>query len=141
MTITADNQSTLLEWAQRCIGVRFRPDAKAIGRISDGQVRAVVVYDNFSDCDCSMHIASDGTGRWLTRPLLSAAFHYPFIQLGLRRVTGLVPAKNKAALHFDRRLGFKFEGLARCALPDDDIVMLGMTRAECLFIPKEHRHV
>lgn len=141
MTITADNQNALLEWAQHRIGVRFRPDAKAIGRVAGGQIRGVVVYDNFSECDCSIHIASDGTRRWLTRSFLAEAFHYPFIQLGLRRLTGLVPAKNKAALRFDRRLGFKYEGLARCAMPDDDIVMLGMTRAECPFIPKEHRHV
>lgn len=135
-----DQQERLLAWAEGKIGVsRFREAAKAIGLERDGELAAVVVYDGFSACDCNMHIASDGTGRWMNRALLVAAFAYPFVQLGLRRVTGLVPAKNAVALAFDSHLGFEFEGVCREALPDDDIVILGLLRRKCRFIPKEYR--
>ena len=66
-------------------------------------------------------------------------FMHPFAQWGLRRVTGLVPAKNTDALRFDLHLGFKQEGYLRHALPDDDLVLLGMLRENCRFIPERYR--
>ena len=57
----------------------------------------------------------------------------------MRRVTALVPAKNTAALRFDLHLGFKQEGVVRHALPDDDIIILGLLREDCRFIPQEYR--
>jgi RimJ/RimL family protein N-acetyltransferase len=140
MTISTDNQEKLLSWAKQVIGFGFREGAKAIARIEGDNIRAVVVYDNFTSCDCSMHIASDQTAHWMTRELMLEAFRYPFITCNLRRVTGLVPGKNKKALRFDQKLGFKYEGTMRNALIDDDIVFLGMLRSECRLIPKEHRN-
>lgn len=127
-------EDRLLPWASARIGIpRFRRDAYCIGLERDGELVAVVVFDCFSDTDCNMHIASDGTGRWMNKSLLLAAFAYPFGQLGLRRVTGLVPAKNQAALNFDQNLGFVREGYHKHALPDDDIISLGMLREDCRF--------
>lgn len=140
MALTTEDKEQLIAWAESRIGVKFRQDAKALGRMKGGELVAVVVYDNFSEADCNMHIASDGSKRWLNRELLSAAFYYPFVQLKLRRVTGLVPAKNADALNFDRKIGFVVEGLCRHALPDDDIVVLGMLREHCPWIPPEYRH-
>lgn len=135
-------EDDLLPWALGVIGLdSFRSDAKAIGLKRDGSIVAVTVFDGFSQCDCNMHIASDGTKRWLNKAFLLASFAYPFQQLGLRRVTGLVPAKNADALRFDMNLGFEFEGRCRDALPDDDIIILGMLRANCRFIPSENRNV
>lgn len=144
----------LIEWAAKRVGVSsFRFDAHAIGlvhindvaepdadRDSAGRrIAAVTVLDGFSKCDANMHIASDGSGLWLTREFLVRSFAYPFVQCGLRRVTGLVPAKNTEALKFDLHLGFRLEGRCRDALPDDDIIVLGMRRIDCRFLPKEHR--
>lgn len=135
-----EQEHRLLPWAQARIGITsFRRDAYAIGLERDGQLVAVVVYDTFSDVDCHMHIASDGTGQWMNKALLVAAFAYPFLQLRLNRVTGMVPAKNQAALSFDQHLGFVREGYHPKALPDDDLVSLGLLRQDCRFIPKEHR--
>lgn len=134
-------EKALLPWAAERIGVRqFRADARAIGlRISD-RLRAVVVYDTFSECDCHMHIASDGEPNWLTREFLVHAFSYPFIQCGMRRVTGLVDAKNKPALRLDLHLGFVVEGFHPKAMPQGDVYTLGMLRETCRFIPRELRH-
>lgn len=129
----------LLEWAVQRIGLHaFRPDAVAIGLENDGEVRAVCVFDGFSTVDCNMHIASDGSGRWLTRSFLTACFAYPFLQCKLRRVTGLVPARNAAALRFDEGLGFRREGYHRNANPEGgDLISMGMLREHCRFIPQE----
>jgi len=129
-----------LAWAAERTGTaRFRTDAVGIALEKAGRLAAVVVYDGFSACDCNMHIASDGSRRWMTRELLVAAFRYPFVTAGLNRVTGLVPAKNVEALAFDQKLGFRLEGVCREALPDDDVVILGLLKRDCPFIPKEYR--
>ncbi|OWY39390.1 hypothetical protein CEK28_08710 [Xenophilus sp. AP218F] len=113
---------------------------RAIGlRDADDRLLAAVVYERFSECDCNIHVASDESGHWLTRAFLAQVFAYPFIQCGLRRVTGLVPAKNQRALRFDQHLGFEVEGYCEQAMPGDDIVVLGMLRRRCRFIPKEYR--
>ena len=127
-------EDRLLPWAAARIGIpAFRRDAYSLGLERDGELVAVVVFDCFSECDANMHIASDGTGRWMNKALLLAAFSYPFGQLGLRRVTGIVPAKNEAALKFDENLGFVREGYHKNALPDGDTISLGMLRENCRF--------
>lgn len=130
-------EDQLLPWAQERIGVIFRTDAKTIGLERDGSLVAVVVYDGFSECDCNMHIASDGTRAWMSKSLLLSAFAYPFVQLGLLRVTGLVPASNEEALAFDENLGFVREGYHPKAGPAGaDLISLGLLREHCRFIPK-----
>lgn len=128
----------LLAWAAERIGVPgFRADAHTIGLERGGELVAVVVFDGFSDVDCNMHVASDGTRRWLTRAFLTACFAYPFIQCRLRRVTGLVPADNADALRFDEHLGFRREGYHPHATQTGDLISLGMLREWCRFIPQE----
>lgn len=138
-TLIYDGQERLIDWASGRIGFKPRPDVRAIGWGDDDVIKAVTLWDGFSECDCNIHIASDGTGRWLTAGYLRASFWHPFIQWNLRRVTGLVPSKNTAALRFDLHLGFEREGLIRHALPDDDIIVVGMLREKCRYIPDEYR--
>jgi RimJ/RimL family protein N-acetyltransferase len=144
--VTYADQAGMLAWAEKSqeqsMGSRsrFRPDAKAIGMARDGALIAVVVFDTWSPCSCSMHVASDGKGRWLNREYLTRLFAFAFIQARLRRVTALVPDTNLRALRFDLHIGFRHEGLLRHALPDGDLVVLGMLREECRWIPEECRH-
>lgn len=141
-TVIYGEEHRLLPWASERIGVSgFRRDAYTLGLERDGALMAVVVFDTFSATDCNIHIASDGSARWMSKELLLRTFAYPFTQLGLRRITGLVAARNADALRFDLHLGFVQEGVCRQAAEDGgDIIILGMLRSECRFIPKEARH-
>ena len=80
------------------------------------------------------HIAGKPGRRWLTREFLFAIFDYPFNQLGVRRITGLVPKKNKDARRFDEHLGFEYEGNMRNALADDDMIIYGMLKEKCKWL-------
>lgn len=128
-------EDRLVPWAEKVIGVKFRRDAYTIGLERNGEVVCVCVYDSFSECDCSMHIASDGSSRFANKEFVVAVFAYPFLQLGLRRVTAMVPAKNERALKLDEHLGFVREGRHPHACQDDDLISLGMLRENCRFIP------
>lgn len=134
--IVYDDQPRLLAFAiEKGASAEWRPDAVAIGREVGGELVAAAVYEHFTDGDCHVHIASDGSRRWCTRELLIRWFAYPFLQLRLRRITGLVPSTNLRALDFDLKLGFKVEGQMREAFPDGDMMILGMLARECRYLP------
>jgi RimJ/RimL family protein N-acetyltransferase len=92
------------------------------------------VYNMFTQRDVHMHCAGIGK-RWLSRRFIGECFRYPFIQLGVRRITGLVVASNISALTLDLHLGFKREGIIRKAAEnDEDLIVLGMLREECRWL-------
>lgn len=132
------NEKEFLPWAEEKIGVCFRRDAYTIGLIRDGDIVAVTVYDTYSQNDLCMHIASDGTKRWLNKEFLVKCFAYPFIQLGLERVTGLVDEENTRALQFDLNLGFREEGRhPKAGKNGSTLISLGLLKENCRFIPRE----
>lgn len=119
--------------AERRLDTTFTRDAQFIGRLrEDGTVWGVIVYDRFNEYSCEMHFAGDK--GWINRPLARAAFGYPFRQLGLARVTGLVDELKEDVLAMDQRMGFKVEGRIRRGLGDRDIILLGMLKDECRYL-------
>lgn len=133
-------EDRVIPWAAKIIG--FEPedqDMRAIAWGNDEHIRGAVLYERFSRFDCIMHVASDGDSNWFSRPMLFAIFAYPFVQCGLRRVTGTIASKNAASLRFAQHLGFEVEGLCREAAENDDLVVLGMLRRNCRYIPAEFR--
>ena len=70
----------LIPWASEIIGFEPRSDVQAMGWIDGSSIRAVALWDGFSECDCNIHVASDGKPHWLSRAFLSAAFMHPFVQ-------------------------------------------------------------
>lgn len=137
-----DRREELLEWAAEKIGIQaFRSDAQAIGLERSGVPVAVVVFDSFSPTDCAMHVASDGSGHWLTRRFLVHAFVYPFVQCRKLRVTSPIAESNQKALRFNRHLGFRQEGYHPYGAEDGALLTMGLLRKDCRFIPKSERHM
>jgi RimJ/RimL family protein N-acetyltransferase len=130
----------MLAWAAERIGIgKFRDDARAIGLESDGRLVGVCVFDSFSTCDCNMHIASDGSGHWMTAGFLRAVLAFPFVQCGLKRVSAPIAEGNERALRFVEHVGFRREGYHPDACPTGAIISTGLLRKECRHIPKECR--
>ncbi|CAM8655133.1 GNAT family N-acetyltransferase [Sphingobium cupriresistens] len=140
-TIILDRPSMLISWAEQQLGVRFFEDARAIGWGNDTAIRAVAIYERWSGNDCCVHLVSDGQPGWLARPFLAAGFHYPFVTAGLRRITGLVPANNDRAIRLNQHFGYREEGCLRHGVSDGvDLIIMGMLREECRFIPRKFRN-
>ena len=140
-TIVYDQKDRLLAWARPHIETGDLPvETYAIGHARGDEILAVVLYTWFTDHNCAMHVASNGRADWMSRGFLAAAFAYPFIQLGLRRVTAYVASRNERALTIDGRLGFRVEGVMKQAAGDDDLIVMGLLREHCLWIPEEYRH-
>jgi RimJ/RimL family protein N-acetyltransferase len=107
----------------------------AIGLERDGELVAGVLYEQHNGPNVMMHVASDGSRHWMTPAYMAACFRYPFLQLGVNRVSGLVRADNKDAQRFDEALGFKAEGVLREAASDGaDLILYGMLKRECRYL-------
>jgi RimJ/RimL family protein N-acetyltransferase len=123
------------DWAKERVGVSSWGDwYESIGWEQDGELIAVCVFTNWNGPDICMHIAAIPGRRWLRRQALQAVFRYAFVQLGVRRITGHVPAKNADAVRFDLNIGFRLEGVKRDGWWDDDMLVLGMLKSECRFL-------
>lgn len=139
--IIYDPKERLLTWASAHTDTGEIPaDAHAIGVERDGEIIAVVYYVWFTDYNCTLHVVSDGGATWLSREFLAHVFAYPFGQLKLRRVTAFVASRNERALTMDYRLGFEVEGVMKHGAGDDDIIVMGMLRENCVWIPESMRH-
>lgn len=107
----------------------------AIGLERDGKLVAGVVYEQHTGPNVMMHVASDGSRYWMTPAYMAACFRYPFLQLGVNRVTGLVRSDNADAQRFDEALGFRIEGVLREAASDgSDMILYGMLKRECRYL-------
>lgn len=126
--------------AERTGEESYGQDYTALGLEKDGELVAGVLFTNYTRAAILMHVASDGSRHWMTPAFLAASFRYPFIQLGCRRVTGLVRLDNEVAMHFDEHLGFKREGVLREGATDGcDLVLYGMLKSECRFLKERLR--
>ena len=76
---------------------------------SDGQVLGVAVYHDFSHNDVQITFVT-ATPRWATPGNFRAILHYPFFQLGVKRMTAVTSKSNKKARKLLEGVGFKHEG-------------------------------
>lgn len=112
----------------------FVEGMQGIGLERDGKLIAGVVYEGYNPYNIFMHVAAIPGAHWLTRDYLRAVFRYPFIQLGVQRVTGWVEASNMAARKFDEHLGFREEARLQGAARDGgDVILYVMWAEECRY--------
>jgi RimJ/RimL family protein N-acetyltransferase len=106
----------------------------AIGIERDGELIGGVVYDGFNGRNIWAHIAGKPGTRWLTRSFLYAMYHYPFVQLGVERITGPVDSTNLEAIRLDTHMGFVHEATLRGASPNGDLLLFVMWKQNCRYL-------
>ena len=122
-------------WVCERTGGRYEPScSSAIGLEQEGVLVAGVLYDQFNGRSVCMHVASDGTQKWMTREYLAYCFFYPFEQLGVQKILGLVDSTNENALAFDKALGFEVECEIKDAGKTGSLVILTMSRDRCRWL-------
>jgi RimJ/RimL family protein N-acetyltransferase len=107
-----------------------------IGREKDGELVAVVGYDNYTGTSIEMHVASKGD-YWMTKSFLRAAFDYPFNVCNCKVVIGVVSSESKEALRLGHHLGFKTQTVIEDAHPDGALHILVMRRKDCRWLQKK----
>ena len=77
---------------------------------NEGEILAVPIYHNFRHHDIEVTSVT-ATPRWATQGNIRVAFHYPFVQLGVKRMTAITTKSNKRCRKFLEGLGFCLEGV------------------------------
>lgn len=124
-------------WVCERTGGRYEPSTSAaVAMEEDGVITAGVLYDMFNGRSICMHVAIE---KPVSRRFTRICFDYPFNQLKVHKVMGLVDSTNSKALRFDKLLGFVEEARIEGAGKTGDLVILTMTRQQCRWI-KEASH-
>ena len=134
--IDTSGHPALLDFANNVLEVKFVPEeCRWIGSVTeDMHIMGVVVYSRWTAHNCEMSVASV-TPKFMTRAFLKKVFRYPFIELGLCRVTAVVEENNIKALKMNHGLGFKDEGILRNWYGEGrNGVVMGMLKDECKWL-------
>lgn len=133
--IVWDQPERVMRFVAERIGEKEMVDYAAIGLERDGELIAGVLFEQHNGPNVMMHVASDGSRRWMTPAYMAACFKYPFLCLQVNRITGLVRADNSDAQRFDEALGFVREGVLREGAADGtDLYLYGMLRRDCRYL-------
>ena len=118
------------------IGVQPSADQQSIfwANAETKVIEWCIGFTNFIGKTCQIHVVNFNK-KYTPRKLLWATFDYPFRQLGLESLIGIVNSNNEQAMKYDQNLGFK-EVHRFVGLHDDggDIVVFEMKKADCRFI-------
>lgn len=123
------------EWVRAAIPKvpRWTEGFKSLAKLDGDEIIGAVVYDAFTPYECCIHVRLEKPGC-KTPEVLRAVFGYPFEQLGLKRLTGLVGAQNDRGRKLVTWLGFHFEGCKASALGDEDELVYGMLGSSCKWL-------
>ena len=130
--IVCDRQRELGEWIAKRTGGKYVDGQETyIGLETDGKIVAVAAYTDFNGASVRVHLAIDGK---LTPEFLWYGFHYPFEELGVNKLIGLVSSGNTKAIRLDKHFGYTHEATIKDAVPNGDLLVLTMTKDQCRFL-------
>lgn len=133
------NPARVWDFVRQFTPVPMSAGLKGLGLEDDGELVAGVLYDGYTGHNVWMHVAAVPGAKWLTPEFLRYCFHYPFVEMGCRRVSGWVEASNEAARRFDEHLGFRREAVLQGAAHDGgDVILYVMWRDECKHLAVEN---
>lgn len=102
-------------------------------RASDYRLLGGVIFQQYLQRSIQIHVASFER-HWLTKQLCWAMFDYPFNQLGVEQVIGMIPTTNRRSLNLALGLGFRMVTRIPEVVPGGDIVVLSMRRGYCKWL-------
>lgn len=133
------NPARVFEFVSRYVPLEPVGGSKGLGLERDGELIAGVVYEDFNGKNIWMHVAAKPGVQWMTRSYLWYCFHYPFVEMGVDRITGYVHEDTLAARRLAEHMGFELETRLKGAAPNGaDVLLYVMWRDKCRFLKGNH---
>ena len=106
--------------------IGFNGNYCAIGVMDKNRLVAGFVYHDWNPEYKTISMTLSSTSpRWCNRRIIDGLLNYPFVELGVQRITVLVNENNPASLRLAEGVGFKRESvIERGAGPYGDIIVL-----------------
>lgn len=103
--------------------------AEGIGWARGGNIVLGAMFSTYNGASIHMHIARI-RGEPFTPTWVAAIMDYPFRQLGVKRITGLIAENNGPSRRFAEHLGAHQEGVLTDALPEGNLVLYGLLKKD-----------
>ena len=122
------------QWMAQQGSGHYRAGETAIGLEREGLLVAGTSYDccNGASVFCSIAITGPITREWLWY-----IFYYPFMQLGVKVLLGLVDHDNQKSHRLVRHLGFTEVEELHDAHPTGSLTLYRMNRENCRFLQRK----
>jgi L-amino acid N-acyltransferase YncA len=131
--VTTENQEELRNWLSKVGSFKYPAETMCIGQEKNGELIAVVGYNEFLTNSCHIHVASTEV-IWLTKDLLFAIFDYPFNKLKVKVILAPIGQNNTKSLRLCRKLGFKQVADIPYCHPNGNLVIMAMERNQCRWL-------
>jgi hypothetical protein len=128
-------------WLAKLLGNEWVPGkGSIIGLWEDGI--GPVAGCLYESCNGASVVGSlAGIGRkWMNREYLWYCYYYPFEELKVNKIIGIVESSNLEARRLDEHMGFTLEAtLVGCA-PKGDLLIYTMTKSQCRWLNLKHSY-
>lgn len=74
------------------------------------QLKGVIIYTNMTKTNIDMHWWMPGC---LTKEVIKNMFVYPFVELEMKRITGIIRSTNEKVIKIVEKLGFEKEAVVK----------------------------
>ena len=98
------------------------------------------LFENYNKASIMLHIATDGTKRWMNREYLWFVHHFPFIQLRVKKIVCPIESTNLVCIKFVEHLGYTREATLSDAAPNGDMLIYTMTKDQCKWLSLGSRY-
>ena len=95
---------------------------------------AACLFEGSNEASIMLHIATDGTKKWMNREYLWFVFYYPFIQLGINKIIAPIESTNRQCSTFVEHIGFALEATLKGCAPDGDLLIYTMSKDQCKWL-------
>jgi len=138
MIVAPKNQmewGSMMQFLTHYTGVSPTMDTQLLGWVVNDDLKVVVGFNGFLGKICQMHVAMQPDFKFSPRELLKQSFKHAYTVRKCDMVLGIVNSFNHDAMRYDAHLGFKeLWRLPKMHEEGGDLVVLGMTRAECKYL-------
>ena len=116
-------------WVAEKANIYINQDCQGIGYLSNGKLIAGVSYERYTGKSIMVHQRVDSSvpkGFWF------AVVDYPFSDLGVKHLIGLVDSTNQKAIKINLKMGFKVEAtIADAGSDGGDLLIMKMSKDNC----------
>lgn len=116
-------------WVSEKANIYINDDCQGIGYFSGNKLIAGVSYERYTGKSIMVHQRIDGNaprGFWFS------VVDYPFNDLGVTHLIGLVDSTNHKAIKINLKMGFKVEAtIAEAGSDGGDLLIMKMTKDNC----------
>lgn len=129
-------------WLAQRLGTNWLPGRGHVIGLWDDALGPIAAcfYESYNGASVLGHLTGVGK-KWMNREYLWYCFYYPFEELRVNKILGLVESTNLEARKLNEHFGFTLEATLKDAAPKGDLLIYSMVKDQCKWLSlKDHKH-